>query len=146
MTNDEARRNDEIRMTKDCGVMSMLFSCFVIRISFVLRHLVFSYGQRVYCHRGHEIAPSNKQASRFWEYRRSRRAILVSQSWRRCRPLQRQPSFHRATGARPDDTQPQWWLGQNRTRPTLLPFAFVPVLARGFPDKTFARVPCPKRQ
>src|SRR5438034_6766186 len=92
-------------------------------------HSLCVCAQQACSRRSHGIAPSNKQGSRFWGYQRSPRAILVSQSWRRCHPLQRRPSFHHAMVARPDDNQPQWWLGQNRTRPTLLPFAFVLALA-----------------
>src|SRR5438552_18710540 len=32
--NDEARRNDKIRMTRNCSVMPMLFSCLVISCFF----------------------------------------------------------------------------------------------------------------
>ena len=42
MTNDECRRNDEVRMTKRCS--SFLHSCFFRHSSFVLRH--FRYTMR----------------------------------------------------------------------------------------------------
>src|SRR6266849_10730847 len=150
MTNDQARRNDEVRMTKRPVAISVLLSGFDILASFVIRHSCFvifsSCEPPVCCRPDRGTAPSSKPAFRISRDQRSRRALLVSRWPRRCLQPQRRRSFRRGTVSKPDGNQLRSSPVPRHTRPNHLPLLWSSASARVFPDKIFGRVPYLKRR
>src|SRR5437763_15082525 len=132
-------------------MISALFSDFVIRISFGLRHLDFVISSSVYelraCFRpDHGTAPSSRLAFPSCRGQTSRRVISIFRRCHRNLPLQTQRLFHHATVSMPDDNHLRLSPAQDRTRPNRLPWPWSSASARGFPDKTCARGPYRKRR
>src|SRR5437762_14264691 len=132
-------------------MISALFSDFVIRISFGLRHSDFVISSSVYelraCFRpDHGTAPSSRLAFPSCRGQTSRRVISIFRRCHRNLPLQRQRLFHHATVSMPDDNQLRLLPAQDRTPPTRLPSPWSWASAQAFPDKTSGRAPCRKRR
>src|SRR4029077_17756987 len=124
MANDEARMNDETRMTKKSR---RYYARYLSILAFVvIRHSCFvifsSCESRACSRRGREIAPSSRQVSRTFPCRIERRVLLISRTLHRNLPPRTRQSFLRVKVSTPGGNPHRLSSVRDRTRPTCHPF------------------------